>query len=134
MQKGSFTWGSVKKHYRSTDKRLDRIWVVILLVAAILIFTINLGVLPLRDWDEGTIARVAREIARAPASEMRWLFPTLGGEPYHNKPPLMHLLISWAYANEGINEWTTRLPGAILTAISVPLLYSIGRELSLIHI
>ena len=29
----------------------------------------------------------------------------------------------------GVNEWTTRLPGAILTAISVPLLYCLGREI-----
>jgi 4-amino-4-deoxy-L-arabinose transferase-like glycosyltransferase len=40
----------------------------------------------------------------------------------------MHLLVAWAYQLGGINEWTTRLPGAILTACSVPLLYCIGRE------
>ncbi|MBE9211580.1 glycosyltransferase family 39 protein [Plectonema cf. radiosum LEGE 06105] len=129
MQKGSFIWGFVENKYRSIDKRVDRIWIVILLIAAVILFTINLGVLPLRDWDEGTIAQVARELGRGSASDMRWLFPTLGGEPYHNKPPLMHLMIAWAYSLGGINEWTTRLPGAILTALTVPFLYSIGREI-----
>ncbi len=129
MQKGSFIWDRVEKQYRRIDKRIDRTWIVILLIAAVLLFTLNLGVLPLRDWDEGTIAQVARELKDAPASEMRWLFPTLGGEPYHNKPPLMHLTIAWAYSLGGVNEWTTRLPGAILTALSVPFLYSIGREI-----
>ena len=129
MQKESFIWDRVEKQYRRMDKRIDRIWIVVLLVASVIIFTINLGDLPLRDWDEGTVAQVARELGRAPNGEMRWLFPSLGGEPYHNKPPLIHLMISWAYKLGGVNEWTTRLPGAILTAISVPFLYSIGREI-----
>jgi 4-amino-4-deoxy-L-arabinose transferase-like glycosyltransferase len=129
MQEGSFTWGSLEKQYRALEKWIDWTWVIVLLAAAVLIFTINLGQLPLRDWDEGTVAQVAREIWRAPAGSMRWLYPTLGGEPYHNKPPLLHLLIAWAYSFWGVHEWTTRLPGAILTAISVPLLYCIGREI-----
>jgi len=100
-----------------------------LLLAAVLLFGINLGGLPLRDWDEGTVAQVAREIWRAPSGSWRWLYPTLGGEPYLNKPPLMHWLIALAYSVGGVNDWTSRLPGAMLTAVSVPLLYCIGREI-----
>ncbi|MEA5573829.1 glycosyltransferase family 39 protein [Calothrix sp. UHCC 0171] len=129
MQEGSFIWSRLERRYQAVVKRLDWIWAIALLVAAVIIFTINLGELPLRDWDEGTVAQVAREIWRAPAGSLHWLFPTLGGEPYHNKPPLMHLLIAWAYSLAGVNEWTTRLPGAILTAMSVPLLYYVGREI-----
>jgi 4-amino-4-deoxy-L-arabinose transferase-like glycosyltransferase len=88
-----------------------------------------LGNSPLRDWDEGTVAQVAREIWRASFGSLHWLYPTLGGEPYHNKPPLMHLLIAWCYSLGGVNEWTTRLPGAVLTALGVPLLYLVGRLL-----
>ncbi|MBW4448266.1 MAG: glycosyltransferase family 39 protein [Spirirestis rafaelensis WJT71-NPBG6] len=129
MQEGSFTWSRLEKQYRVVEKRIDWGWVIVLLLAAVLLFSINLGELPLRDWDEGTVAQVAREIWRAPAGSMRWLYPMLGGVPYHNKPPLMHLLIAWTYSLLGVNEWTTRLPGAMLTAISVPLLYCIGREI-----
>ncbi|MHC5676465.1 ArnT family glycosyltransferase [Nostoc sp.] len=129
MQEGSFIWSHLEKQDRTVGKWIDWVWLIVLLLAAVLLFSINLGGLPLRDWDEGTVAQVAREIWHAPAGSMHWLYPTLGGEPYHDKPPLMHLLIAWAYSLGGENEWTTRLPGAILTATSVPLLYCIAREI-----
>jgi 4-amino-4-deoxy-L-arabinose transferase-like glycosyltransferase len=104
----------------------EKEWLFSLLVISLVLWLIFLGNSPLRDWDEGTVAQVAREIWRAPLGSMRWLYPTLGGEPYHNKPPLMHLLIAWTYSIGGVNEWTTRLPGAVLTALGVPLLYLVG--------
>lgn len=107
----------------------EKEWLLGLLVASVVLWLICLGNLPLRDWDEGTVAQVAREIWRAPAGSMRWLYPVLGGEPYHNKPPLIHLLIAGTYFLGGVNEWTTRLPSAILTVLGVPVLYSVGRLL-----
>ncbi|MBU7581625.1 MAG: glycosyltransferase family 39 protein [Nostoc sp. TH1S01] len=104
----------------------EKEWLFSLLLGSLLLWLIYLGNSPLRDWDEGTIAQVAREIWRASFGSLHWLYPTLGGEPYHNKPPLMHLLIAWSYSLGGVNEWTTRLPGAVLTALGVPLLYLVG--------
>ncbi|MBD2385869.1 ArnT family glycosyltransferase [Cylindrospermum sp. FACHB-282] len=129
MPEGSFIWSHLEKQHRAVDQWVDWVWLIVLLLAAVLLFSINLGGLPLRDWDEGTVAQVAREIWRAPLGSMHWLYPTLSGVAYQNQPPLMHLLIAWAYSLGGVNEWTTRLPGAILTATSVPLLYGIGREI-----
>ncbi len=129
MQEGSFVWGHLEKQHRVVNKWIDWLWLIVLLLAAVLLFSINLGELPLRDGDEATVAQVAREIWNAPAGSMRWLYPTLGGEPYHYKPPFIHWLIAGAYSIAGVNEWTTRLPSAILTAFSVPLLYCIGREI-----
>ncbi|MBD1837270.1 glycosyltransferase family 39 protein [Coleofasciculus sp. FACHB-64] len=129
MDRQTFAWGRSKKKIRGADRWVERLWVLGLFLAAILLFGINLGVLPLRDWDEGTVAQVAREIWQAKFDSLRWLYPTLGGTEYFNKPPLMHLLIAGAYAIGGVNEWTTRLPGALLSAACVPLLYGIGREL-----
>lgn len=128
MNRPNFAWGSFKKGFSQIDNWSEKLWIVGLLLAAVLLYGINLGGLPLRDWDEGIVAQVAREISLAPMGSWHWLYPTLAGEAYLNKPPLMHLLIAWTYSVGGINEWTTRLPGAILTAISVPLLYLIGRE------
>ncbi|MFM6076637.1 MAG: ArnT family glycosyltransferase, partial [Dolichospermum sp.] len=129
MQEGTFVWTYLQKQHRVVEKKIDWLWLLVLLLAAVILFTINLGGLPLQNGDETIVAQVAREIWQAPADSMHWLYPTLGGQPYHHTPPLMHWLITWAYALGGVNEWTTRLPGAILTAISVPLLYCLGREI-----
>lgn len=128
-------------HETSTDRRfgtgmpgfepwVDVYWLIGLLLAAVLLFSVSLGNLPLRDWDEGIVAQVAREMVRSPLTLDPWIYPKeLTGSPYFNKPPLMHWLVALTYLGGGINEWTSRLPGAMLTACSVPLLYWIGREL-----
>lgn len=110
-----------------TISSIDWLWGLSLLLAALVLYCVNLGDLPLRDWDEGLVAQVAREMARS--TDSSWLFPSIAGQPYLNKPPLVHVLIANAFHFGGVNEWTARLPGAILTALSVPLLYGLGREL-----
>ena len=100
-------------------------WLLGFLIAALILWGISLGNVPLRDWDEGTRALVAREIYRTG----NWLYPTLQGQPYLLKPPLMDWLIALSYKLGGVHEFTTRLPGAFLSACGVPLLYGVGREL-----
>ncbi|MEB3359036.1 MAG: glycosyltransferase family 39 protein [Synechococcales bacterium] len=114
---------------RVIDRHMDIFLTLGLLVAALVLFTVNLGGVPLRDWDEGTVAQVAREIAQSPRPWIAWLYPTLHGDPYFNKPPLVHGLVAIAYHFGGIGATPARLPGAWLTALSVPLLYGIGRQL-----
>lgn len=131
MARRTFNWSALSNPSFDWKDRLDLLWSVGLLLAATLLFTINLGGLPLRDWDEGTVAQVARDIWRAEPGSMTWLYPTIAGSPYINKPPLVHWLIAASYGLFGVSEWSSRLPGAVLTALSVPLLYGIGRELFL---
>lgn len=106
-------------------------WLIVggIIGASLLVFTLNLGGVALRDWDEGLVAQVAREMTQALPGSQGWFYPTLWGEPYFNKPPLVHTLVAIAYRVGGVNEWTARLPGAWLTAASVPLLYGVAREL-----
>jgi len=133
--KGQTGWRD--KRFPNPEIALDRYVLLALLGTALVAFTLNLGGVPLRDWDEGTVAQVAREIWRSvwsPGGDgsgqiQTWLFPTLQGEPYLNKPPLMHNLMAIAFQLGGVNEFTARLPGALLTALSVPLLYALGQEL-----
>jgi 4-amino-4-deoxy-L-arabinose transferase-like glycosyltransferase len=103
----------------------DRQWILFFLLAAIIVWGIGLGSSPLRDWDEGIRALVAREIYRTG----NWLYPTFQGEPYLLKPPLMDWLIALSYHMGGVSEFTTRLPGAFFSACGVPLIYLLAREL-----
>ena len=103
---------------------------LILLLAAIFLYTFNLGDLTLRDWDESIVATVAREIYRATPSELVWLYPqSINGSPYWNKPPLIHNLIALSYQIFGVSEWSTRLVPALCGAMCVPLLFLIGQEI-----
>ncbi|MEL6320553.1 MAG: glycosyltransferase family 39 protein, partial [Cyanobacteria bacterium J06626_14] len=111
------------------DQRSEVLIITALSLVSLLLYAWNLGNLPLRDWDEGLVAQVAREIFQAPSESQTWIYPTLWGQSYFNKPPFMHGLVAIAYRLGGVNEWAARLPGALLTAASVPLLYGIGREL-----
>lgn len=129
MERQTFTWGSSGNRIRKTERWVERLWFLGLLLAALLVFVINLGSLPLSDWGEGTVALVAREIIKSPFDSWRWFYPTLEGKPYLESPSLLHVLIAAVYKVAGVNEWTTRLPGAILSAFSVPILYGIGREI-----
>jgi 4-amino-4-deoxy-L-arabinose transferase-like glycosyltransferase len=99
-------------------------WLLAFFVAALVLWGVSLGNVPLRDWDEGTRALVAREIYRTG----NWLYPTLQGKPYLLKPPLMDWSIALSYIIGGVSEFTTRLPGAFFSACGVPLLYVVGRE------
>jgi 4-amino-4-deoxy-L-arabinose transferase-like glycosyltransferase len=107
----------------------DRWWLWSLLGAALILYEVNLGSLPLRDWDEATIASVARNIWRGASDLNAWLYPTLDGNPYWNKPPLIHWAIALAYSCFGVSEWSTRIIPATLSAICVPLIYAIARAI-----
>ena len=129
-----FNQSSFKKNYlsffqASKYKYSKWFWLLGISLAAIILFSFNLGGVPLRDWDEGTVASVAREIYRSPLDSNNWLYPTIEDRPYLNKPPLIHWLIALSYSWFGVNEWSTRLPAATLTALSVPLVYGVGREI-----
>tara|TARA_B100000579_G_scaffold223997_1_gene183306 strand:- start:339 stop:1850 length:1512 start_codon:yes stop_codon:yes gene_type:complete len=54
----------------------------------------SLGNLPLRDFDEATVARVALELSQK--SGLDRLLPSIWDKPYLNKPPGLHWIISFA--------------------------------------
>jgi 4-amino-4-deoxy-L-arabinose transferase-like glycosyltransferase len=107
-----------------------RPWLLGLWLVALVLALIGLGGVPLRDWDEGIVARVSLEFSRTP-----WaggLLPTYLGRSYLNKPPGLHLAIaaaisSWRwFSGAGAEalppEWVVRLIPALGSSLLVPLL------------
>lgn len=97
----------------------------LLTLAALGLFLLNLGQVALRDWDEGYYATVSQDMFQ----RGEWWFPLYQDQPFLLKPPLLFWLMQASYHLGGINEWTSRLPSALLSALVVPLLYLLGQEL-----
>jgi 4-amino-4-deoxy-L-arabinose transferase-like glycosyltransferase len=127
-------WKRSPNKLRQSEIWLDYFCFIGLFGAALLLFLINLGGSPLVDGNEAVLARVAKEIYQHATEIAEWLFPTLLNEPYLDRPPLIHVMVAGLYAIAGVNEFTTRLPGAVLAAISVLLLYQVGREIFIVRL
>jgi 4-amino-4-deoxy-L-arabinose transferase-like glycosyltransferase len=122
-------WRRSPNKLRQSEVWLECFYFISLFLAALVLFLLNLGNLDLLDLDEGIVAQVAKEIYQGTGESLSWIFPTLWGQPYLEQPPLVHNLIAIAYKIAGVNEFSTRLPGALLGSISVILVYNIGREI-----
>lgn len=97
-------------------------------IATLVIWLPWLGNVPLRDWDEGIVAGVAR--ATVQQDGLSWLLPLKATRvPYLNKPPGVHWLIGSAIQTWGESEWAVRLAPALLSTLAVPLLVWVRREL-----
>ena len=101
-------------------------WIALLALgtAAAVLTLIGLGDLPLRDFDEATVARVALELRHGLGEAP--LLPTLWDKPYLNKAPGLHSLIALVIGattqhNQLPSEWTIRLAPALLSCLVVPL-------------
>ena len=84
---------------------------------------------PTRDFyllepDEGRYAQIPNEMLQ----RSEWVVPTLQGEPYLDKPPLMYWLTAISYAAFGVNEAAARLVPAICVHLTILLVYLIGRR------
>jgi 4-amino-4-deoxy-L-arabinose transferase-like glycosyltransferase len=121
-----------------TDRWIDRAWMFGLVLMSLVLMFWQLGALPLQDWYEGTIGQVAKN----------WLQSLEGMEaidallstmvPWQSMPtqienlrlpPILYWGVALSYGIGGVNETLSRLPSAVLTACSVPLMYALGREL-----
>lgn len=78
--------------------------------------------------DEPNDAQYA-EVAREMLDSGDWISPQLDYVLFLNKPPLLYWLIASAYELLGVSELAARLPGTLLTLLTLGLLYRLGREL-----
>ena len=105
--------------------KTDRVIIAGLTLAAFILWLSQLGNLALRDWDEGYYATVSQDMFNRQA----WFFPTYQGQPFWLKPPLLLWLIHLSYQVGGVNEFSSRFPSAVITALGVPLVYLVGQAL-----
>jgi 4-amino-4-deoxy-L-arabinose transferase-like glycosyltransferase len=69
--------------------------------------------------DEPRYAQVAREMLE----RHDWVTPTLGGQPWLEKPPLYYWQAMLAYSIFGVSDWAARLPSAIDATFLVLAIY-----------
>ena len=80
-----------------------------------LLYAIGSGQLPLMGPDEPRYSQVAREML----NNRDFITPTLGGNPWFEKPVLLYWLQAAAYALFGVNEWSARLPSILAAVFTV---------------
>ena len=96
----------------------------LLLIAFALFYRLGSPVL-FEDPNDGQYAEVAREMIESGD----WISPQLNYVLFLNKPPLTYWLVASAYAGFGVNEFAARLPGVLVTLLTLLLIYRLGREL-----
>ncbi len=109
----------------SAPRRTD--WIskaAILTLLAVLLFFSRLGT-ALQEPQEAYFA----EAARQSLTEGHWAVPSVRGEAYPDKPPLLCWLVMLSYSVFGVHDWAARLiPGAAGVA-TVLLAYFWGRRM-----
>lgn len=100
--------------------------VPLLIALAFVLYLPRLGMVDIMPPDEPRYAQVAREMLQSGD----FLVPTLNGEPYKEKPPLMFWLAAGLGSMGGdVGPWAARLPSA-LSAIAILLLtYVLARSM-----
>jgi Dolichyl-phosphate-mannose-protein mannosyltransferase len=75
--------------------------------------------------DESRYAQIPREMAE----RGDLVLPTLQGEPYLDKPPLLYWLVMASYRIFGVHDWSARLVPALAVHLTVLLTYLFGVRL-----
>jgi 4-amino-4-deoxy-L-arabinose transferase-like glycosyltransferase len=88
-------------------------------IIAIIVFFWGLGSIELMTLNEGRRALAIKEMV----SGGDWLLPHLNGELYLTKPPLLYWLSASFALVWGVNEWTLRLPSALVAMVVLYMVY-----------
>jgi 4-amino-4-deoxy-L-arabinose transferase-like glycosyltransferase len=102
-----------------------KISVGVLLLVVIVAWLANLELRGLFIPDEGRYAEIAREML----ASGDWITPRLNDLKYFEKPPLQYWLTAISYIAFGEDEWTARLPPAILGICSIAMVGYTARRI-----
>lgn len=105
-------------------RHLNKILLIVLVLISGVFYLVNLGKLPLEDYDEATYAQVLKESVQ----KENYLSFTYFGSNWFEKPPLQFWLTAASAKVFGFNEFALRLPSAIFGILTVILVYLIIKE------
>ena len=105
------------------DTRVRRLSLALVLVLPAVLLYPNRG-FHLLEPDEGRYAQIPREML----ATGEWVVPTLQGEAYLDKPPLMYWLVAISYRVLGVSPESARLVPAICVHLTILLIYLLGRR------
>src|SRR5205823_9704836 len=74
--------------------------------------------------DEGRYAQIPKEMLHGGS----WVVPTLQGEPYLDKPPLLYWLVALSYRAFGVCPEAARLVPAVCVHLTILAVYLLGRR------
>lgn len=103
-----------------TNCRLSSLLILLIVPALLLYPTLDFYLL---EPDEGRYAQIPKEMLQ----NGDWIVPTLQGEPYLDKPPLMYWLTAISYRLLGISAASARLVPALAVHLTILSLYFVGR-------
>ena len=95
-----------------------RDWIVLAVVCGFLFFY-GLGTFGLVGADEPRYAQVAREMLE----RHDWVTPTLGHQPWLEKPVLLYWGEIVAYRIFGVSDWAARIPSALFATLMIAAIY-----------
>lgn len=104
-----------------TRVRGRSLFVILVLPAVLLYPTLGFHLL---EPDEGRYAQIPRELL----DRGEWVVPTLQGEPYLDKPPLMYWLVALSYRVFGVSPAAARLVPALCVHLTILTVYLLGRR------
>jgi 4-amino-4-deoxy-L-arabinose transferase-like glycosyltransferase len=107
---------------RDTDSRARPLALLLLLLlpGALLYPTRGFHLL---EPDEGRYAQIPKEMLETGS----WVVPTLQGEPYLDKPPLMYWITALSYKAFGVTPEAARLVPALCVHLTILSVYLLGR-------
>ncbi|MEI8054037.1 MAG: glycosyltransferase family 39 protein [Bacteroidota bacterium] len=108
-----------------SKKTANSTYLFLLILFSLAFFIPFLGNAHLFDWDEINFAEISREMVIT----KNYLHPQMNFQLFTEKPPLFFWLQSISMNIFGINEFSSRLPNAILGLLVLPLLFLIGKKL-----
>ncbi|MGB7323376.1 MAG: glycosyltransferase family 39 protein [Rubripirellula sp.] len=98
------------------------IWVLVAASVAILLPSLSY---PLIEPDETRYAQIAIEMN----DSHDWITPTLSGQPYLDKPPLMYWLTALSFKCFGNTDTAARLPAVLASLATVTVCFFLGKRI-----